>query len=240
LHVEVLVLTPERGRTFRVPRLRSRRRGLALNRTTQAMGVVATAVTAATAVVELTRVWRRGSAPLPSETDHLLEAAGTATKETLAVIREGYRTTSSRENAVFNMAGAFALTLGMARTTTALIRSGRHFGVLGDVIVADRHIHHFVPGIVLGMGAGGTAIAVRTKEIDRWLALPFGAGAALVLDEAAVLLQLEDVYWTEDGVLSVQVSFAVLAMLGSLALAVRLLRRGESTVLDGSVSSVEA
>jgi hypothetical protein len=212
-------------------RLLNRRRSLTLNRTTQALGVVALAVTGATAAVEVTRVWRRGSAPLPSETDDLLEAAGTATKETIAVFREGYRTTSPGENAVFNMAGAFALTLGLTRATTAMIRSGRRFVVLGDVIVADRHIHHFVPGILLGMGAGGTAIAVRTKEIDRWLALPFGAGAALVLDEAAVLLQLEDVYWTEDGVLSVQLSFAALAMLASLALAVRLLRRGESTVL---------
>lgn len=212
-------------------RFRKRRRGLSLNRTTRALGVVAVAATAATAAVEVMRVWRRGSAPLPSETDDLLEAAGTATKETIAVIREGYRTVSSRENAVFNMAVAFALTFGLTRATTALIRSGRRMLVLGDVIVADRHIHHFVPGILLGMGAGGTAIAVRTKEIDRWLAVPFGAGVALVLDEAAVLLQLEDVYWTEDGVLSVQVSFAALALLASLALAVRLLRRGESTVL---------
>ena len=214
-----------------MPRLRRRRRSLSLDRTTQALGAIAAAVTGATVGVEIARVWRRGSAPLPSETDDLLEAAGTATKETIAVFREGYRTTSSRENAMFNMAAAFALTLGLTRATTALIRSGRRFLVLGDVIVADRHIHHFVPGIVLGLGAGGTAIAVRSMEIDRWLALPFGAGAALVLDEAAVLLQLEDVYWTEDGVLSVQLSFAALAMLASLALAVRLLRKGESTVL---------
>ena len=52
-----------------------------------------------------------------------------------------------------------------------------------------------------------------------------------MLDEAAVLLQLEDVYWSEEGVLSVQLSFAALAVLASLALVVRLLRRGESTVL---------
>ena len=215
-----------------MPRLR-RRRGLALDRTTQALGAIALMATAATAAVELGRVWRRGSAPLPSETDDLLEAAGTATKETLAVFREGYRTSSRRENAVFNMAGAFALTLGSVRGITMLIRSDRRFLILGDVVVRDRHIHHFVPGIVLGLGAGGTAIAVRTKEIDRWLALPFGAGAALIFDEAAVLLQLEDVYWSEEGVLSVQLSFAALAMLASLALAVRLLRRGESSVLHG-------
>jgi hypothetical protein len=99
------------------------------------------------------------------------------------------------------------------------------------VFVGERHIHHFVPGIVLALGAGGCAIALRRRDVDRWLALPFGAGSALVLDEAAVLFQLEDVYWSEEGVLSVQLSFAALALLASLALAVRLLRRGESTVL---------
>ena len=207
-----------------------RRRGLALGRRTQALGVVALLVTAATVVLEVARVWRRGSAQLPSETDDLLEAAGTATIETLAVIREGYRTSPEQENALFNMAAAFALTLGLARWTTALIRSGRHRRPMGDVFVGRRHIHHFVPGIVLALGAGGSAIALRRRNVDRWLALPFGAGSALVLDEAAVLLQLEDVYWSEEGVLSVQLSFAALAVLASLALVVRLLRRGESTV----------
>lgn len=220
-------------------RLSRRRRGLSLGRRTQALGVVALLTTAATAGLEVARVWRRGSAPLPHETDHLLHAGRTATMETLAVFREGYRTTSAQENAVFNMAAAFALTLGLARWTTAVIRSGRHRRPLGDLVVADRHIHHFVPGIVLALGAGGSAIALRRPETHRWLAVPFGAGSALVLDEAAVLLQLEDVYWSEEGVLSVQLSFAALAVLASLALWVRLLRRGEQTVLvPGATASI--
>jgi len=63
------------------------------------------------------------------------------------------------------------------------------------------------------------------------MAIPFGAGAALVLDEAALLLELEDVYWSERGVLSLQLSFAAIAGLAALALALRLLRRGEASVL---------
>ena len=51
-----------------------------------------------------------------------------------------------------------------------------------------------------------------------------------MLDEAALLLELDDVYWTEEGVLSLQVSFGVIGMLAAGALAVRLLRRGESSV----------
>jgi hypothetical protein len=212
-------------------RLRPRRRGLSLGRRTQALGAVAVLVTGATVVVEVARVWQRGSAPLPADTDDLLDAGRTATRETLAVVRAGYRASPNRENALFNMAAAFAATFGLVRSVTVLIRSGRGRGVLRNVVVADRHIHHFVPGIVLALAAGGTAIGVRDSGLDRWLALPFGAGTALVLDEAALLLQLEDVYWSEEGVLSVQLSFAALALLASLALAVRLLRRGEQTVL---------
>ena len=91
-------------------------------------------------------------------------------------------------------------------------------------------MHHFVPGILLTLGSGGTSISVRRKSVDRWLALPFGVGAALILDEAALLLELDDVYWTEKGVLSLQVSFGAISLLAAVALAVRLLHRGETSV----------
>ena len=171
---------------------------------------VALSAALGTAAVELARVWRRGSAELPTETEdvsELLEAAGTATLETIAVVREGYKAVSTRENAVFNLLAAFTVTFGLTRATTALIRSGKGHGVLRDFVIADKRVHHFVPGIALALAAGGTSISVRSKQLDRWLALPFGAGAALVLDEAALLLELDDVYWTEEGVLSLQVSF---------------------------------
>jgi hypothetical protein len=206
------------------------RRGLRLDRRTQAMGVVAVAAALGTGVVEFARVWRRGSAPLPAETDDLVGAASTATLEAIAVVREGYRVTSTRENAVFNLLAAFTVTFGLTRGTTALIRSGRGRRVLRNMVIADRRVHHFVPGIVLALAAGGTSISVRQEQLDRWLALPFGAGAALILDEAALLLELEDVYWTEEGVLSLQVSFGAISLLAAIALAVRLLRRGETSV----------
>ena len=147
-------------------------RGLTLDRRTQAMGAVAIAGVAGAAAAELARVWRRGSAPLPTETDDLLEAASTATLETIAVVREGYRATSTRENAVFNLLVAFTVTFGITRGTTALIRSGKGHGVLRDFVIADRRVHHFVPGIVLALAAGGTSISVRRKALDRWLAAP--------------------------------------------------------------------
>ena len=210
------------------------RRELKLDRRTQAMGVVALSAALGTAVVELARVWRRGSAELPTETEdvnELLEAAGTATLETLAVVREGYRAVSDRENAVFNLLASFTVTFGITRATTALIRSGQGHGVLRDFVIANKRVHHFVPGIVLALASGGTSIGVRSKQLDRWLALPFGAGAALVLDEAALLLELDDVYWTEEGLLSFQIGFGLVGLLGALAIGLRFLRRGEAQVL---------
>jgi hypothetical protein len=189
------------------------------------------AATASTAGLELGRVWRRGSAELPGETDHLLEAGRTATQETLDVFREGYRQSPSAENTAFNMLAAFALTFGTARASTSLIRAGRGGGVFRNLVVSDRHIHHYVVGFVLVFASGGVAIAAREPRLDRWLAIPFGAGSALVLDEAALLFELEDVYWTEEGVLSLQLSFATMALLAALALGVRLVRRGEDLVL---------
>jgi hypothetical protein len=206
------------------------RPGLTLDRRTQAMGAVALGGVVGAGTVELARVWRRGSAPLPTEADDLLEAASTATLETIAVVREGYRATSNRENAVFNLLVSFTATFGITRASTALIRSGKGYGVFRNLTIADRRVHHFVPGIALTLASGGTSISVRRKSVDRWLALPFGAGAALILDEAALLLELDDVYWSEKGVLSLQVSFGAISLLAAVALAVRLLRRGETSV----------
>ena len=82
-------------------------------------------------------------------------------------------------------------------------------------MVGDRHIHHFLPGGILALAAGGVAIGTKGEKLDKYLAFPFGVGVALVLDESALLLELDDVYWTEEGVLSVQIAFAAIAMLSA-------------------------
>jgi hypothetical protein len=53
----------------------------------------------------------------------------------------------------------------------------------------------------------------------------------MTLDESALLLELEDVYWSERGLLSVQIGLTFTALMGALAVALRLLRRGEEIVL---------
>jgi hypothetical protein len=67
---------------------------------------------------------------------------------------------------------------------------------------------------------------VRHEGLDQWLAIPFGAGAALILDETALLIELQDVYWSDRGVLSIEVGLGGVTALACLALLVRAARRG--------------
>jgi hypothetical protein len=178
------------------------------------------------AAVELRHVRRRRTARSFAQTEQHALAGRSATRDAVVVLREGYGGGSARENAMFNMLVAFAGTFGAARAVTHLIRAG--VGPFGNLVVGRRHIHHFVPGILVALASGGASLGLRREELDKWLAVPFGAGAALVFDEAALLLALEDVYWSEDGIVSVQITLATTSLLAALGLAVRLMRRGEA------------
>ena len=152
-------------------------------------------------------------------------------RDPAAVLRAGYRSGTADETALLNLSLAFGGTFGVARAVTHSIRVGR--GPFRNVRIGRRHIHHFVPGIVLALGAGGASIVLRSPAVDPWLAVPFGAGAALIIDETALLVELEDVYWHERGALSVDVAFGAASLLAALALVVRLIRRGEAIVEPG-------
>jgi hypothetical protein len=197
-----------------------------------ALAVVAAGATGAVLAVEYGRVWRRGSAPLPTDADYPLEAAAEAAVETAEVARVGYREGSRRENALFNLLASFVVTFITARMIAYVLRGRRTVGPFRNLVVGRRHIHHFVPGIVLAFAAGGAAIVTRDQDIEPVLAVPFGVGMGLTLDESALLLELDDVYWSREGILSVQITLAVTALLASMALAIRFLRRGEREVLE--------
>jgi hypothetical protein len=201
------------------------------DRVTLGLGVVALATTATVAGGELARVWRRGSAPMPAETDDVFGAAERAARETVEVAVVGYKQTPARETALLNLLASFTLTVGLARLSVHTIRARGAWGPFRDWSIGRRHIHHFVPGIVLAFLAGGASIVSRDESLDQWFAIPFGAGLALTLDESALLLALDDVYWTEAGVVSVQITLAALGLLSTVTLALRMLRRGEARVL---------
>jgi lysyl-tRNA synthetase class 2 len=116
----------------------------------------------------------------------------------------------------FLMLVAFILTLAGTRFYTRMARiRGWPSTHLGGV-----HVHHLVPGVVMSLIAGGLAVALGPRELwMAFLAILFGAGAALVLDEFAMLLHLDDVYWTTEGRLSIDACLAAVAFLGLAILA---------------------
>jgi hypothetical protein len=112
---------------------------------------------------------------------------------------------------------AFLLTFATARTYTRLGRlHGWSSGSLRGV-----HLHHLVPGIVACLAAGTAIIAFRPGD-DSLLLLSgvFGIGAALTLDEFALILHLDDVYWSHEGRSSIEATlmgfaFAALCLLAT-------------------------
>ncbi|MFG3098921.1 hypothetical protein ACGFZL_00050 [Streptomyces sp. NPDC048182] len=108
---------------------------------------------------------------------------------------------------------AFVLTFVITRIVTRAIRAGK--GPFGNVEAGGVHIHHVVPGIVLTLVGGFAAVAGGRHGWGSALAaVVFGVGAGLVLDEFALILHLDDVYWTEAGRKSVEVVVVTAALVG--------------------------
>ena len=188
---------------------------------------------------ELLRMARRRRES--SETDTpatLADAAGLATRDTLAVARRGIIASPHNETVLFNILQGFLSAFAIARLSTWGIRHG--WWPAGNVKISGRHIHHFVPGIVLAFGSGVGALTTRNERVESALSIPFGVGMGLTMDEAALLLDLRDVYWTRQGLLSVQVSLGVTATLAATILGLRMLRRGEERgVQEGVIPNTE-
>jgi hypothetical protein len=190
------------------------------------LGALAAGTLAVVIGAEVRRARRSGS-----------EAAVT---DVARVARAGYRDVPTRENSMFNLLTSFATTFMVVRTVTYALRTRRTVGPFRNLRVGRRHIHHYVPGIVIALASGAAGIVTRDEHLEPILAVPFGVGMGLTLDESALLLELEDVYWSREGLLSVQITLTVMAMLGALALGLRFLRRGEEIVLEPGGASSEA
>ncbi|SEC85741.1 hypothetical protein SAMN05216532_2611 [Streptomyces sp. 2231.1] len=99
---------------------------------------------------------------------------------------------------------AFVVTFLVTRVITRMIRAGR--GPFGNVKAGGLHIHHVVPGVLLTVVGGFGAVASdRHGAGGAVAAVVFGMGAGLVLDEFALILHLDDVYWSTEGRKSVEV-----------------------------------
>jgi hypothetical protein len=113
---------------------------------------------------------------------------------------------------------AILLTFLVARFVTRTIRSGSGGRAgLGNVSIGGNHIHHQVFGILIIIGTGIVLISQEPHGagLDAAAAV-FGIGVGLTVDEFALWLHLEDVYWTEQGRKSVDAIFCVLVITGAL------------------------
>jgi len=158
---------------------------------------------------------------LPGNNGH---DAGIADKPRLPLwsrLRNAYREqTGSQERALLIAWLGFGITFGVTRAITVWIHAG-HGPKTGGMSVGGRHFHHYNIGIAL-LGAVG-AIALRGLEHHRrhpLTAAAYGSGAALIVDEAALLIDLQDVYWANDGRKSVDAAIGLIALGGAYVAAV--------------------
>jgi hypothetical protein len=114
------------------------------------------------------------------------------------------------------LTGSLLVTFLATRLVTRAIRAGR--GPFRDASVGGVHLHHEVYGIFLLLGVGTAEFTYRPLPPALYvLAALFGAGAALTLDEFALWLHLDDVYWSEEGRSSIDAVMIALVV-GSLLL----------------------
>ena len=114
---------------------------------------------------------------------------------------------------------AFLISFLFIRTSARLMRSPKVPWWPGSVTTGDLHIHHLVWGIVLMLVAGFISLMPIDSPWREIVAALFGIGAGLTLDEFALWLRLEDVYWSEEGRQSID-AVIIAATFGGLVLVV--------------------
>lgn len=118
-----------------------------------------------------------------------------------------------RRVAALRMWLAFIVTFAFLRFLTYGIRY--HFLPFRNIVTSGGlHIHHFVWGIFILLIVGFLGITVDSKRLHIWLGTCFGIGAALVIDEFALWLNLRDVYWLRQGRISIDAAILISALLG--------------------------
>ncbi len=104
-----------------------------------------------------------------------------------------------------------------------------------------RHIHHLVFGILILLGVGygwladlGTGEDNTSLLLSRLMAILYGVGAALTLDEYALWLNLRDVYWAPEGRTSIDAVILFGALLAASAWGAPLLNPGKKSIPKSS------
>ena len=116
---------------------------------------------------------------------------------------------------------AFLITFGFIRTSAHMIKAQVKWWP-GNVSVGGTHIHHLVWGILLLLTSGYVAVAIAPDSPWREVvAVLFGIGTGLTLDEFALWLNLKDVYWEKQGRASIDAVVIAAAVSGLLLISLR-------------------
>jgi hypothetical protein len=121
------------------------------------------------------------------------------------------------QRAGFILLGSFLVAFLFIRTSARLIRSPRVTWWPGSVTTkGGLHLHHLVWGIVLILVSGFLNFVLKPgSPWSEIFAAAFGIGAGLTLDEFALWIHLEDVYWSKEGRASID-AVVVAALFGGL------------------------
>lgn len=163
----------------------------------------------------------------------------------LKAMRVGVQAASPAERAAFGALASFSITIGVSRTVNYVRERRRKWPLMRSLLRRalaapgpnSVRVHHFLPGIGLAFAAGAVAIATHKNGWDWLLSVPFGSGAALTLDELALLVGRDDAYWDSERLALAQ---SVITGVAAVGLAVRFRHRGEVALstLDPSGTGV--
>ena len=158
----------------------------------------------------------------------------------LAVQAIGERSLGEGRAELLALLAGLLLTFLGVRLNTRLIRAKVSWW-FRDITSGETHVHHMVFGVVIMVATGLLTFGFVPHGLGlQVLAFFFGAGVALTLDEFALILHLEDVYWSERGRVSVD---AVVVVVGASALTLVLgppLVSGSTTGSRASAASLAA
>jgi hypothetical protein len=118
-------------------------------------------------------------------------------------------------SAVFLVLVGFLGSFAFIRMSTRIIRSGSVSWWPGNIeSESGLHLHHLVFGIVTMMVAGTLGfVADGRSPLTEICALGFGIGVGLTIDEFALWVHLEDVYWAREGRSSIDATVIAAAVM---------------------------
>src|SRR6202167_533560 len=129
-------------------------------------------------------------------------------------VRRAFEDLDPRQRSALLSWLAFTTTFGAVRGITYAIKDGR--GPFRNLSVGGTHLHHYMWGIGMVSGVGGIAVhGENTRRRHPAVALAYGTGLALIVDEFALLLDLRDVYWAKQGRISVDLGIGASSLAGT-------------------------